>query len=75
MLWLTQMGQKGADVVIEGRCTSLTSLSDFVDNLARSGWFKKPVEITDSQVETVQAAGTDVIRFSVKAQFAPPGGA
>jgi len=75
MLWLTQMEQKGADVVIEGRCTSLTSLSDFVDNLARSGWFKKPVEITDSQVESVQAAGTDVIRFSVKAQFAPPGGA
>ena len=75
MLWLTQLEQKGADVMIEGRCTSLTSLSDFVDNLARSGWFRKPVEITDSQVETVQAAGTDVIKFSVKAQFAPPGGA
>jgi type IV pilus assembly protein PilN len=75
MLWLTQMEQKGTDVVIEGRCTSLTSLSDFVDNLARSGWFKKPVEITDSQVEAIQGAGTDVIRFSVKAQFAPPGGA
>ena len=75
MLWLTQLETKGADLMIEGRCTSLTSLSDFVDNLARSGWFKKPVEITDSQVENVQAAGTDVIRFSVKAQFAPPGGA
>jgi type IV pilus assembly protein PilN len=74
MLWLTQLEQKGSDVTIDGRCTSLTSLSDFVDNLARSGWFKKPVEIVDSQVEAAPGAGTDVIRFSVKAQFAPPAG-
>jgi type IV pilus assembly protein PilN len=74
MLWLTQMEQKGADLVIEGRCTSLTSLSDFVDNLAKSGWFKKPVEITESVVETAPAGGTDLIKFSVKAQFAPPAG-
>ena len=74
MLWLTQMEQKGQDVVLEGRCTSLTSLSDFVDNLARSGWFKKPVEITESQVEQGPGNGPDVIKFSVKAQFAPPAG-
>jgi len=74
MLWLTQLEQKGDNVTIDGRCTSLTSLSDFVDNLAKSGWFKKPVEIADSQVEAVQGAGTDVIRFSVKAQFQPPSG-
>jgi len=74
MLWLTQMEQKGADVLIDGRCTSLTSLSDFVDNLAKSGWFKRPVEITESQVESNPGAGTDLIKFSVKAQFSPPGG-
>jgi type IV pilus assembly protein PilN len=74
MLWLTQMEQRGADLVIEGRCTSLTSLSDFVDNLAKSGWFKRPVEITESQVESSPGAGADLIKFSVKAQFAPPAG-
>ena len=31
--------------------TSLTALSDFVANLEGSTWFKKPVEIVDSQVE------------------------
>ena len=74
MLWLMQMEQKGPELVIEGRCTSLTSLSDFVDNLAKSGWFKRPVEITESQVESSQGAGTDLIKFSVRAQFAPPAG-
>ncbi|MCX6552242.1 MAG: PilN domain-containing protein [Acidobacteria bacterium] len=74
MLWLTQLEQKGSDVTIEGRCTSNMSLSDFVDNLAKSGWFKKPVEIVDSQLEQVQGSSSDVIRFTIKAQFAPPGG-
>jgi len=74
MLWLTQMELKGADLLLEGRCNSLTSLSDFVDNLARSGWFKRPVEITESQVDSGAEGGADLIRFSVKAQFAPPAG-
>ena len=44
-------------MTIDGRCTALTSLSDFVTNLESSGWFKRPVEIVDSQVE--RAAGAD----------------
>jgi len=72
MLWLTQLDQKGADLTIEGRCMALTSISDFVDNLGRSGWFKKPVEIVDSQVESGQ--GGDLIRFTIKAQVASPAG-
>jgi len=74
MLWLTQLEEKGNDVTIEGRCTSNMSLSDFVDNLSRSGWFKRPVEIVDSQLEQVQGASADVIKFTIKAQFSPPGG-
>jgi type IV pilus assembly protein PilN len=74
MLWFTQIKQTGTDVVIDGRCLSLTSLSDFVDNLAKSGWFKRSVEIIESQVEPSQEGGTDLIKFSVKAQFAPPAG-
>jgi Tfp pilus assembly protein PilN len=74
MLWLTQLDQKGADITIDGRCMTLTAISDFVDNLGRSGWFKKPVEIIDSQVEPAPAGAADVIRFSIKAQVATPGG-
>ena len=74
MLWLTQLDQKGADLTIAGRCMTLTSISDFVDNLGRSGWFKKPVEIVDSQVEAGAGGADDVIRFTVKAQVAAPAG-
>jgi type IV pilus assembly protein PilN len=74
MLWLTQLDQKGADLTIEGRCMNLTSISDFVDNLGRSGWFKKPVEIVDSQVEQGPAGNTELIKFTVKAQVVSPAG-
>lgn len=74
MLWLTQLEQKGADLTIEGRCMTLTSISDFVDNLARSGWFKKPVEILDSRLESGPGGTGDVIRFTVKAQVTSPAG-
>jgi type IV pilus assembly protein PilN len=74
MLWLTQLDQKGAELTIDGRCMTLTSISDFVDNLGRSGWFKKPVEIIDSQLEAVPGGAGDVIRFTVKAQVAAPAG-
>ncbi len=74
MLWLTQLEQKGPDLTIEGRCMTLTSISDFVDNLARSGWFKKPVEIVDSQVEPGATGAGELIKFTIKAQVAPPAG-
>jgi type IV pilus assembly protein PilN len=74
LLWLTQLDQKGADLTIEGRCMSLTSISDFVDNLGRSGWFKKPVEILDSHVEAGSATAGELIKFTVKAQVVSPAG-
>jgi type IV pilus assembly protein PilN len=74
MLWLTQLKQNGEELTIEGRCSAHTSLSDFVNNLENSGWFKLPVEIVESQVEATPSAGVDLIRFTVKAVFAPPGG-
>lgn len=75
MLWLTAMTQKGGDVTIEGRSTTLVALSDFVGNLGTTSFFKKPIEIVDSQVES-QAQGPETIKFTVKAQLATaPGGA
>ena len=73
-LWLTEMKQDTQGLKIDGRTTSLTALSDFVGNLEASGYFARPVEILDSQVENSQGA-VDVVKFSVRAQFTMPGAA
>jgi type IV pilus assembly protein PilN len=70
-LWLTDMTQKGDDIVLAGLTTSLTGLSDFVANLEGSTWFKKPVDIVDSQVISDPKTG-DIFKFSVKAVFNNP---
>jgi type IV pilus assembly protein PilN len=73
MLWLTELKQDGGDLTIDGRCTTLTALSDFVGNLERSGYFRRPVEILDSQVETAPAPAGELTKFTLKATFAMPG--
>ena len=70
-LWLVSMAQSGTDFTIEGRATSLTSLSDFVANLENSSWFKRPVEIVDSSVEQNAQAG-DLVRFTIRASVRDP---
>lgn len=70
-LWLTELTQKGDDIVLAGMTTSLTGLSDLVANLETSVWFKKPVDIVDSQVVTDAKTG-DIYKFSVKATFNNP---
>ena len=77
MLWLTELKQ-GADaneVVISGRCTTLTGLSDFVSNLESSGYFKRSIEIVNTTTESVKGAPNDVVKFSIKAIFQQPGAA
>ena len=73
MLWLTSLSQDGGEVTVDGRCTTLTALSDFVGNLEKSGYFRRPVEILDSQVETVAGTKSELIKFQLKATFALPG--
>ena len=73
MLWLTQLKQMGADVVIDGRCTTLTGLSDFVSNLEASGYFKRSIEIVSTQTEPIPQPPGELIKFSLKAQFQPLG--
>jgi type IV pilus assembly protein PilN len=70
-LWLSDLTQTGADFTIGGMTDSLTAVSDFVANLEGTRWFKKPVEILDSQVQTDAKAG-DLIKFQIKAQFVDP---
>jgi type IV pilus assembly protein PilN len=70
-LWLTELTQKGDEFVLGGMTTSLTGVSDFVANLEASSWFKKPVDVIDSQVDAQQKVG-DLFKFSVKAVFNSP---
>ena len=67
-MWLTDLRQAGSELTIEGRCTSLNALSDFVSGLEASSLFERPVEIIDSRVEPATASMPELIRFSVKAR-------
>jgi type IV pilus assembly protein PilN len=75
MLWLTELKQNDKakdEVLIAGRCTSLTALSTFVSNLEASGYFKRSVEIVTTTSEQVKETG-ELVKFEVKAVFQLPG--
>lgn len=67
-MWLIDLRQAGNDITVEGRCTSLNSLSDFVSALEASNLFERPVEILDSRVEGASSNSPELIRFSVRAR-------
>lgn len=75
MLWLTELkqGATSNDVLIDGRCTTMTGLSDFVASLEASGYFKKSVEIVSSVTDPVKTAQGELIKFQIKAVFQRPG--
>jgi type IV pilus assembly protein PilN len=70
-LWLTELKQAGSDFTMSGFAASLPSLSDFVANLEATKWFKRPVEILDSQVQSDPKAG-DLVKFSIKGALNDP---
>lgn len=75
MLWLTELKQDlkvPNEVTIDGRCTSQTSVSDFVSNLEASGYFKKSIDIVSSSTETLPVPPGELIKFTIKAQFQAP---
>jgi Tfp pilus assembly protein PilN len=65
-LWLLELNQKDDTVQIEGRATSVTAVTDFVERLQGSGLFDRPVEIVTTGMELVD--DSSVVRFAVKAQ-------
>ena len=73
MLWLTEVKQVGAEIVIDGKCTSPIGVSDFVANLEASGYFKRSIDIVSTSTETMTQPQTEVIKFSIKAVFQQPG--
>ena len=70
-LWLLDMKQTASEVTLDGKTSTLSSLADFVANLEASGYFAKPVEISNSEEE--KSNETDLIKFTVKATFEMPG--
>lgn len=72
-LWLTELTQKGDEISIEGRTSTLTAVSDFVANLQNSQYFRRPVEIVSSNTETDTQG--EIVRFVVRAVFVPGGNA
>jgi type IV pilus assembly protein PilN len=69
MTWLTSMQQAGYQVTIQGRCLSLTSLSDFIGNLEASRYFARPVEIVESAVVPGTTTGPELIQFTIRGTF------
>lgn len=70
MTWLTSLRQDGYTLTIQGRCLTLTSLSDLVGNLEASRYFVRPVEIVDSVVVSGDGKTTpDLIQFTIRGTF------
>ena len=71
MTWLTNMQQSpdGYTLTIQGRCLTLTSLSDYIGNLESSRYFMRPVEIVDSTVVPATDKTPDLISFTIRGTF------
>ena len=65
-LWLMEIKQSATAVQIEGRALSHTAITDFAQALQVAGFFKMPVEIIATMMESVEEA--NVIRFVLKAE-------
>lgn len=68
MTWLTSLQQSGYTLTMQGRCLTLTSLSDFIGNLEASRFFIRPVEIIESKAEP-DANGPELIVFTIRGTF------
>jgi len=71
MTWLTNMSQAadGYTLTMQGRCLTLTSLSDFIGNLEGSRYFIRPVEIVESTVVNGDGKTPDLISFTIRGTF------
>jgi type IV pilus assembly protein PilN len=69
MTWLTNMQQNGYTLTMQGRCLTLTSLSDFIGNLEASRYFMRPVEIVESAVVPGDGKGPELIQFTIRGTF------
>ena len=73
MLWLTEVKQVAADVLIDGLSTTQTGVSDFVNNLEASGYFKRSIDIVGTVTQPLPQPPGVLVRFTLRAQFQRPG--
>jgi type IV pilus assembly protein PilN len=75
MVWLVEVKQStGSDeVTIDGKTTSITSVSDFASALEATGYFKKSVEIVSTTNQEVKEGAGILVNFQLKATFQIPG--
>jgi Tfp pilus assembly protein PilN len=71
-LWLTEIKQSGLFFQIDGRALSMSSITDFAQQLQNSGIFKGPVEIMSAANEVLDEHA--VVKFSLKAESPAPVG-
>jgi type IV pilus assembly protein PilN len=69
LTWLVGVTQTGYTLTIQGRCLTLTSLSDFIGNLESSRYFIRPVEIIESSVVDGAGKGPELIQFTIRGTF------
>jgi type IV pilus assembly protein PilN len=75
MLWLSELKQTNktpTEVVITGRSTTLTGVSDFVKNLEDSGYFKRSIDIVNTVAEPIPQPPGELIKFELRADFQAP---
>jgi type IV pilus assembly protein PilN len=74
MLWLSELKQDDNNLLtIDGKSTTQTGVSDFVVNLESSGYFKKSIDIVNSQTENSVANAPELVKFQLKATYQGPG--
>ena len=75
MLWLTKVTQdpKDGSVLIDGTCTTQTGVTEFVNNLEATNYFKRSIDIVKSDARQMAQPATLVYDFQIKALFVPPG--
>jgi type IV pilus assembly protein PilN len=70
LTWLVGMSQNGYTLTLQGRCLTLTSLSDFIGNLEASRYFIRPVEIIETSViDNSGGKGPELIQFTIRGTF------
>ena len=70
-LWLNELKQSGQEFTLSGFAASMPTVADFVASLESTQWFKRPVELLDSQEQTDAKSG-ERVRFSLKAVLNDP---
>lgn len=73
MLWLTEVKQVAGDVVIDGLSTTQTGVSDFVNNLEMSGYFRRSIDIVGTTTQPLPQPPGELVKFTLRAQFQRPG--